>query len=43
VRLRGRAERPDSITQEIGRQVEYRPVETDGAKRAATLVAERLN
>jgi predicted glycosyltransferase len=28
------------IAEEIGRSVEYRPVETDGAARAATLIAE---
>jgi pimeloyl-ACP methyl ester carboxylesterase/predicted glycosyltransferase len=30
------------ITDEIGRQVEYRPVERDGASRAAALIAELL-
>jgi len=30
------------ITDEIGRQVEYQPVERDGASRAATLIAELL-
>ena len=30
------------ITHEIGRQVDYRPVERDGAARAATLIAELL-
>jgi hypothetical protein len=37
---------PESIAQaiadEIGRQVDYRPVETDGAARAAALIAELL-
>jgi pimeloyl-ACP methyl ester carboxylesterase/predicted glycosyltransferase len=32
----------DMITQEIGREVDYRPVERDGATRAATLIAEML-
>jgi pimeloyl-ACP methyl ester carboxylesterase len=32
----------DMITQEIRRQVDYRPVESDGATRAATLIAELL-
>ena len=31
-----------AIAQEIGRQVDYRPVETDGAARAAALIAELL-
>jgi pimeloyl-ACP methyl ester carboxylesterase len=31
-----------AIEQEIGRDVEYRPVETDGAARAAARIAERL-
>jgi hypothetical protein len=30
------------ITQEIGRQVDYRPVERDGAAQAAALIAELL-
>ena len=32
----------DAIAAEIGRPVAYRPVETDGAARAATLLAELL-
>ncbi len=32
----------EMIKQEIGRQVDYRPVEHDGATRAATLIAELL-
>jgi pimeloyl-ACP methyl ester carboxylesterase/predicted glycosyltransferase len=32
----------DMITQEIGRQVDYRPVERDGAAHAATLIAQLL-
>jgi pimeloyl-ACP methyl ester carboxylesterase/predicted glycosyltransferase len=32
----------EAISQEIGRQVDYRPVETDGATRAATRIAEML-
>jgi len=31
-----------AITAEIGREVDYRPVERDGASRAATLLAELL-
>jgi pimeloyl-ACP methyl ester carboxylesterase/predicted glycosyltransferase len=31
-----------AIAQEIGREVDYRPVATDGAARAATLIAELL-
>ena len=31
-----------AIADEIGRQVDYRPVETDGATRAASLIAELL-
>jgi UDP:flavonoid glycosyltransferase YjiC (YdhE family) len=31
-----------AIAAEIGRQVAYRPVETDGATRAASLIAELL-
>jgi hypothetical protein len=37
---------PESIAQaiadEIGREVAYRPVETDGAARAAALIAELI-
>jgi pimeloyl-ACP methyl ester carboxylesterase len=32
----------DAIAEEIGREVDYRAVETDGAARAATLIAELL-
>jgi predicted glycosyltransferase len=32
----------DMITQEIGRRVDYKPVERDGAARAATLISELL-
>jgi UDP-N-acetylglucosamine:LPS N-acetylglucosamine transferase len=32
----------EAIAQEIGRAVDYRPVETDGAARAAALIAELL-
>ena len=32
----------EAIAAEIGRQVDYRPVETDGAARAASLIAELL-
>jgi hypothetical protein len=32
----------DAIVAETGREVSYRPVETDGALRAAELVAELL-
>jgi pimeloyl-ACP methyl ester carboxylesterase/predicted glycosyltransferase len=32
----------EAIAQEIGRQVDYRPVETDGARRAAERIAEML-
>jgi pimeloyl-ACP methyl ester carboxylesterase/predicted glycosyltransferase len=32
----------DAIATEIGREVDYRPVETDGASRAAALIAELL-
>ena len=32
----------EAISEEIGRRVDYRPVETDGAKRAATQIAELL-
>jgi hypothetical protein len=31
-----------AIAEEIGREVEYLPVETDGAARAASLIAELL-
>ena len=31
-----------AIADEIGRRVAYRPVETDGATRAASLIAELL-
>ena len=31
-----------AIAEEIGREVDYRPVETDGAARAAALIAELL-
>ena len=33
----------EAIAQEIGREVDYRPVETDGARRAAERIAELLN
>jgi predicted glycosyltransferase len=33
----------EAIAQEIGREVDYRPVETDGARRAAERLAEMLN
>ena len=32
----------DAIADEIGRETDYRPVETDGAARAARLIAELL-
>jgi hypothetical protein len=32
----------DAIVAEIGREVAYRPVETEGARRAAALIAELL-
>jgi predicted glycosyltransferase len=32
----------DAIAEEIGRDVDYRPVETDGAARAAALIGELL-
>jgi UDP-N-acetylglucosamine:LPS N-acetylglucosamine transferase len=32
----------DAITDELGRAVDYRPVETDGAARAAKLIAQLL-
>ena len=38
----GPAEIAAAIAEEIGREVEYRPVETDGAARAAELIAELL-
>jgi pimeloyl-ACP methyl ester carboxylesterase/predicted glycosyltransferase len=38
----GPAEIAAAIAEEIGREVDYRPVETDGAARAATLIAELL-
>ncbi|MGI8626897.1 MAG: alpha/beta fold hydrolase [Geodermatophilaceae bacterium] len=45
-RMAYRESDPDSmataIAAEIGRQTEYRPVETDGANRAAALIAELL-
>ena len=31
-----------AIAKEIGREVDYRPVETDGAARAAKLIAELI-
>jgi hypothetical protein len=31
-----------AIAEEIGREVQYRPVETDGARRAAEKLAELL-
>jgi hypothetical protein len=31
-----------AIAEEVGRPVAYRPVETDGAARAAALIAELL-
>ena len=34
--------RAEAIAEEIGREVDYRPVETDGAARAAALIAELL-
>jgi predicted glycosyltransferase len=33
----------EAIAQEVGRKVDYRPVETDGARRAAERLAEMLN
>ena len=33
---------PPAIAEEIGREVDYRPVETDGAARAAKLIADLL-
>jgi pimeloyl-ACP methyl ester carboxylesterase/predicted glycosyltransferase len=38
----GPSEIAAAIAEEIGREVSYRPVETDGAKRAAALIAELL-
>ena len=38
----GPAEIAAAIAEEIGREVDYRPVETDGAARAAPLIAELL-
>ena len=38
----GPSEIAAAIAEEIGRTVDYRPVETDGAARAATLIAELL-
>ena len=38
----GPSEIAAAIAAEIGREVDYRPVETDGAARAATLIAELL-
>jgi hypothetical protein len=32
-----------AVAEEIGREVDYRPVETDGARRAAASIAELLN
>jgi hypothetical protein len=32
-----------AIAEEIGREVDYRPVETDAARRAAARIAELLN
>jgi hypothetical protein len=32
----------EAIAEEIGREVDYRPVERDGAARAAELIAELL-
>ena len=32
-----------AIAEEIGRPVDYRPVETDGARKAAERIAELLN
>ena len=36
----GHAQRDVAIAAEIGHAVDYRPVETDGATRAASLIAE---
>ena len=38
----GPSEIAAAIADEIGRAVDYRPVETDGAARAAALIAELL-
>ena len=38
----GPAEIAEAIASEIGRQVDYRPVATDGAARAAALLADLL-
>ena len=38
----GPADIADAIASEIGREVDYRPVATDGAARAAALLAELL-
>jgi len=38
----GPGEIAEAIAREIGRDVDYRPVETDGAARAAALIAELL-
>jgi hypothetical protein len=38
----GPSEIAAAIATEIGREVEYRPVATDGAARAAALIAELL-
>lgn len=32
----------EAITLEIGREVDYRPIKTDGAERAAALLADLL-
>ena len=32
----------DAIASELDRQPDYRPIEADGARRAATLIAELL-
>ena len=40
--LDGPAEIAAAIAEEIGREVDYRPVETDGAARAAASIAELL-
>ena len=33
----------EAIVRDVGREVDYRPVETDGARRAAASIAELLN
>ena len=38
----GPAEITAAIAGEIGREVDYRPVETDGAARAARLIADLI-